>query len=161
MARIIVITVRRIPLRVVLIALAAGLLPLVFRASAETAAPIHALLVGGGPDKENNTAQIEEHLRFVASLVPASSGRVVLFADGKSASKDLSYSDSSHLTPGQRALDIDDSHRLSVLTALKGQPIPEHWVRMVEEVVDLTGEEQGQMLGDTLPIGLRLLKADE
>src|SRR5262249_48624218 len=27
---------------------------------------------------------------------------------------------------GQRALDIDDSHRRSVLTALKGQPIPEH-----------------------------------
>ena len=62
---------------------------------------------------------------------------------------------------GQRALDIDDSHRRSVLTALKGQTIPEHWARMVEEVVDLTGEEQGQMLGDTLPIGLRLLKSEE
>ncbi|MFO0968759.1 MAG: hypothetical protein U0793_24650 [Gemmataceae bacterium] len=48
-----------------------------------------------------------------------------------------------------------------MLTALKGQTIPEHWARMVEEVVDLTGEEQGQMLGDTLPIGLRLLKSEE
>jgi hypothetical protein len=32
--------------------------------------------------------------------------------------------------------------------------------RMVEEVAELEGEEQGQMLGDALPIGLRLVKAD-
>jgi hypothetical protein len=69
-------------------------------------APIHALLVGGGPDKDNNTAQIEEHLRFVTSLVPPSPGRMVLFADGKSSSRDLLYTDSSRLTPGQRALDV-------------------------------------------------------
>ncbi len=48
-------------------------------ASAHAAPAIHALLVGGGPDKENNTAQIEEHLRFVTGLVPASAGRIVLF----------------------------------------------------------------------------------
>jgi hypothetical protein len=73
---------------------------------AASTAGIHALLIGGGPDKEDNTAQIEEHLRFVTSLVPASSGRIVLFADGKLSSRDLTYTDSSHLTPGQRALDI-------------------------------------------------------
>jgi len=67
---------------------------------------MHALLVGGGPDKDNNTAQIEEHLRFVASLVPATAGRIVLFADGKPANRNLSYTDSAHLTPGRRALDI-------------------------------------------------------
>jgi hypothetical protein len=70
------------------------------------AAAIHALLVGGGPDKENNTAQIEEHLRYVTSLVPASPGRIVLFADGKSSSRDLSYTDYAHLSPGQQALDV-------------------------------------------------------
>ena len=74
---------------------------------------MRGLLVGGGPDKENNTAQIEEHLRFVTGLVPASPGRIVLFADGKASSRDLSYTDSGHLTAGQRALDIllpnDDS----------------------------------------------------
>lgn len=75
-------------------------------ARADSPPAIHALLVGGGPDKENNTAQIEEHLRFVTSLVPASTGRIVLFADGKATSHDLSYTDSAHLTPGQRALDI-------------------------------------------------------
>jgi hypothetical protein len=62
---------------------------------------------------------------------------------------------------GQRALDIDDSHRASVLTVLKSLRIPPHWVRMVEEVSELEREEQGQMLGDALPIGLRLLQADE
>ncbi len=69
-------------------------------------AVLHALLVGGGPDKDDNTAQIEEHLRFVTSLVPATSGRIVLFADGKLTSRDLSYSDAMHLSPGERALDI-------------------------------------------------------
>jgi DNA-K related protein len=37
---------------------------------------------------------------------------------------------------------------------------PAHWAQMVEEVTELEGEEQGQMLGDSLPIGLRLLKAE-
>jgi hypothetical protein len=62
---------------------------------------------------------------------------------------------------GQRALDIDDSHRASVLTALRGADVPAHWVRMVEEVTELEREEQGQMLGDALPIGLRLLQPQE
>jgi molecular chaperone DnaK (HSP70) len=62
---------------------------------------------------------------------------------------------------GQRALDVDDSHRRSVLSVLRGLEVPEHWVRMVEEVSELEREEQGQMLGDALPIGLRLLAPQE
>jgi molecular chaperone DnaK (HSP70) len=62
---------------------------------------------------------------------------------------------------GQRALDIDDNHRDRVLRVLLGQSIPGHWVRMVEEVSELEQEEQGQMLGDSLPIGLRLLQPQE
>jgi hypothetical protein len=62
---------------------------------------------------------------------------------------------------GQRALDVDDSHRRSVLTVLRGLKVPGHWVKMVEEVTELEREEQGQMLGDALPIGLRLVKAEE
>jgi hypothetical protein len=69
-------------------------------------ATIHALLVGGGPDRESNTAQIEEHLRFVTALVPPTPGRIVLFADGKASSRDLTYTDSARLTPGERALDV-------------------------------------------------------
>jgi molecular chaperone DnaK (HSP70) len=62
---------------------------------------------------------------------------------------------------GQRALDIDDVHRESVLRVLRGQSIPEHWRRMVEEVSEMEREEQGQMLGDSLPIGLRLLQPED
>jgi hypothetical protein len=62
---------------------------------------------------------------------------------------------------GQRALDIDDSRRQSVLTVLRGQEVPHHWVKMVQEVSELEQDEQGQMLGDALPIGLRLLKTQE
>jgi molecular chaperone DnaK (HSP70) len=57
---------------------------------------------------------------------------------------------------GQRALDVDDAHRQAMLGVLRGLAVPEHWVKMVEEVSELGREEQGQMLGDALPIGLRL-----
>ncbi len=59
---------------------------------------------------------------------------------------------------GQRALDVDDSHRNSVVTVLKAQAIPEQWLRMVEEVAELGADEQSQMFGEGLPIGLRLLR---
>jgi hypothetical protein len=58
---------------------------------------------------------------------------------------------------GQRALDIDDSHRQSVLTVLRSQEVPQQWVRMVEEVTELEGEERSQLFGESLPIGLRLV----
>ncbi len=62
---------------------------------------------------------------------------------------------------GQRALDIDDAYRPRVLSVLRTLEIPKHWIRMVEEVLELEQEEQGQMLGDSLPIGLRLLRPQE
>jgi hypothetical protein len=62
---------------------------------------------------------------------------------------------------GQRALDVDDSHRQNVLTVLRSQSLPRHWVAMVEEVSELESEEQGQLLGDALPIGLRLVQTAE
>jgi hypothetical protein len=60
---------------------------------------------------------------------------------------------------GQRALDMDDSHRQSVLKVLRSQDVPGHWIRMVEEVSELQGEEQSQMFGESLPIGLRLVNS--
>jgi molecular chaperone DnaK (HSP70) len=62
---------------------------------------------------------------------------------------------------GQRALDIDDNHRERVLDVLRGLSIPGHWVHMVAEISELEQEEQGQLLGDSLPIGLRLLQPQE
>ncbi len=61
---------------------------------------------------------------------------------------------------GQRALDVDDSHRSRVLDALRSLPVPAHWAKMVEEVVALEGEEQSQMFGESLPIGLRLVQEE-
>ena len=60
---------------------------------------------------------------------------------------------------GQRALDIDDSHRTGVLAVLRGQSVPGHWPRMVEEVAELEADEQRQMFGEGLPIGLRFSDA--
>jgi hypothetical protein len=62
---------------------------------------------------------------------------------------------------GQRALDIDDSRRQSAVVVLRSQQVPEHWVRMVEEVTELEGEAQSQMFGESLPIGLRLIAPGE
>jgi molecular chaperone DnaK (HSP70) len=59
---------------------------------------------------------------------------------------------------GQRALDLNDSHRQSVLTTLRSLSVPPHWVQMVEEVSQWEGEEQSQMFGESLPIGLRLVQ---
>jgi hypothetical protein len=62
---------------------------------------------------------------------------------------------------GQRALDINESHRQSVLTALRSLSIPGHWVQMVEEVAESEGDEQSQLFGESLPIGLRLVRSEE
>jgi hypothetical protein len=57
---------------------------------------------------------------------------------------------------GQRALDVDEDHRQRVLAVLRSLNVPSHWSRMVEEVSGWEGEEQSQMFGESLPIGLRL-----
>jgi hypothetical protein len=62
---------------------------------------------------------------------------------------------------GQRALDIDDGHRQNVLSVLRGLDVPDHWPLMVEEVTELERDEQSQMFGESLPIGLRLLRSQE
>jgi hypothetical protein len=62
---------------------------------------------------------------------------------------------------GQRALEVDAAHQDQVLAALRGATAPPHWIEMVEKVVEVEGEEQGQLLGDSLPIGLRLVQTGE
>jgi hypothetical protein len=61
---------------------------------------------------------------------------------------------------GQRALDINDAYRHRVLEVLRPLRIPEHWIRMVEEFSELEGDEQSQMFGESLPIGLRLVTTE-
>jgi DNA-K related protein/Hsp70 protein len=61
---------------------------------------------------------------------------------------------------GQRALDVDDVHRQQVMQVLHSLPVPPHWAKMVEEVQELESEEQSQMFGESLPIGLRLARPE-
>jgi molecular chaperone DnaK (HSP70) len=62
---------------------------------------------------------------------------------------------------GQRALDIDDAHRTNVQTVLRREAAPQRLIRGVEELIELADEEQSEMFGESLPIGLRLLAGEE
>jgi hypothetical protein len=57
---------------------------------------------------------------------------------------------------GQRALDVDEALSQRVAERLREAPLPPAWIRMVEEVVERQAEEQSQVFGESLPIGLRL-----
>lgn len=61
---------------------------------------------------------------------------------------------------GQRALDLDDAHRQRVLEVLRKLAIPADWIKEVEEVRERKLEEQNQLFGDSLPIGLRIVQSD-
>jgi molecular chaperone DnaK (HSP70) len=58
---------------------------------------------------------------------------------------------------GQLALDVGDSARQQVLAVLRGAGAAAHLITLVEEGGQLEASEQRQLLGDTLPIGLRLI----
>ena len=58
---------------------------------------------------------------------------------------------------GQRALDVETDTRDRVLTALRSVKVPTHWVDMVEKVVEMDAGDRGQLFGESLPIGLRLV----
>lgn len=81
------------------IAAAAMALTIVFATAqldaAERAVPLHALLIGGGPDLANNGAEIESHLRFAARILPANAHRLVHFTNGKPRSRTVSFTDSA------------------------------------------------------------------
>ncbi|MCS6865919.1 MAG: Hsp70 family protein [Gemmataceae bacterium] len=57
---------------------------------------------------------------------------------------------------GWRAVDVSDTTRYRVLGVLRSHACPGAWKRMVEEVVAPASDEQSQLFGESLPIGLRL-----
>jgi DNA-K related protein/Hsp70 protein len=57
---------------------------------------------------------------------------------------------------GQRALDVDEALSQRVAARLRQFSLPPGWIRMVEEIVERQAEEQSQVFGESLPIGLRL-----
>jgi DNA-K related protein len=58
---------------------------------------------------------------------------------------------------GQRALDVDEGVRQRALDVLHAVKVPAHWAELVERVVHLDAGERGQLFGESLPIGLRLV----
>jgi len=75
-------------------------------ARAEAAPPLYALLVGGGPDQENNAAQIEGHVHFVGSILPAEAQRTVLFADGRPDGAKVCFLDKTPESTARQALGV-------------------------------------------------------
>ncbi len=57
---------------------------------------------------------------------------------------------------GVRAVDIGDEYRDGIAKLLHTLQVPAGWSRMVEEVVATGGDDQSQLFGESLPIGLRL-----
>lgn len=68
---------------------------LVFAATLAAGAPtsLHALIVGGGPDKSHNQVAIESNVRYVDRLLSKSTPRHILFADGDPSNQDVQYQD--------------------------------------------------------------------
>jgi molecular chaperone DnaK (HSP70) len=58
---------------------------------------------------------------------------------------------------GQRALDVDETIRARVLDTLRELKVPAHWPEMVEKVIEMDAGDRGQLFGESLPIGLRLI----
>ena len=58
---------------------------------------------------------------------------------------------------GERALDFDDATRTQVLEKLRASGAPARWCALVEQVQELSAEDQQRSLGDSLPPGLVLL----
>lgn len=57
---------------------------------------------------------------------------------------------------GQRAIDVEEASQRRVLDILSAHHAPPHWLKMVETVSELEADEQRQLFGESLPIGLRL-----
>ena len=57
---------------------------------------------------------------------------------------------------GDRSRDLDDDARAQALAALKTAGAPDAWLQMVTELAPLAVADEARVLGDTLPIGLRL-----
>ncbi len=63
------------------------------------------VIVGGGPDLENNQVAIESNVRYVNKLLPAATSRTVLFADGDPNHASVLYEDDTRdLSVGERLL---------------------------------------------------------
>lgn len=58
---------------------------------------------------------------------------------------------------GDRERDVSDGLRQKILEALRASKAPASWAAMVREVVELSKADEKRLLGDSLPVGLKLL----
>jgi hypothetical protein len=61
--------------------------------SSISAAPLNCLIVGGGPDKEDNQVGIESNVHYVRTLLPSGSTIHVLYTNGQPWSRIVQYED--------------------------------------------------------------------
>lgn len=66
-----------------------------------TVAPLRVLVVGGGPDSDNNQVAIESNVRYLNRSLPAKTPRTVLFADGNAQSETVLFDQAQKLSRGQ------------------------------------------------------------
>ena len=89
-----------LPLLAVLVALVLVWSPV----GAGSAPSLRTLIVGGGPEPEDNQVAIERNVHYVSRLLPAGSPRTILFADGSTTTKTVLYEEKPQpLPPGERA----------------------------------------------------------
>jgi hypothetical protein len=58
---------------------------------------------------------------------------------------------------GDRKRDIDITIRNQVSDRLRAIKAPPSWAKMVNEVIELSAVDEKRFLGDSLPVGLKLL----
>jgi molecular chaperone DnaK (HSP70) len=58
---------------------------------------------------------------------------------------------------GVRGLDIEDSLRTQVISVMEQHQAPHRYVQLVKEISQLERDEEQQMFGDDLPLGLKLI----
>ncbi len=83
-------------------------LPLATRAHAPAAElPLRVLIVGGGPNLINNQVAIESNVRYVEKLLPPTTPRTTLFADGNANHATVLYDDDLRAQPiGEQLLNL-------------------------------------------------------
>jgi hypothetical protein len=64
------------------------------------------LIVGGGPNLQNNQVAIESNVRYVGKLLPQDTARITLFADGDANNATVLYDESPSLPAGERLFNL-------------------------------------------------------
>ncbi|HZO88787.1 MAG TPA: hypothetical protein VFB38_10665 [Chthonomonadaceae bacterium] len=97
-------------LRVLLGAVGCTLVMLPFSTHADPPSrplPLRVVIVGSGPNPENNQVAIESNVRYVGRLLPPDSVRTTLFADGDAQRATVLYeTEARTLSPGERVLGL-------------------------------------------------------